>query len=76
MYDKSYKGFKEKDAVQNAWDGVVKVITFIFILTLLFHFLKLTYLFGITLVPGVPILYPQYHLILSIADFHTRETGN
>ena len=42
LYDKSYKGFKEKDAVKNSWDGVVTV------LTLLFRFLKLSYLFGLT----------------------------
>ena len=34
------------------------------------------FIWYIPLVPGVPILYPQYHLILCIADFHTRETGN
>ena len=47
------KSHKEKDAVKNAWDGVITVLEFIptgnyFILTLLFHVLKLSYLFGLT----------------------------
>ena len=29
LYDKSHKGFKEKDAVKNAWDGVVTALKFI-----------------------------------------------
>ena len=36
LYDKSHKGFKEKDAVKNAW-----------VLALSFHFLKLSYSFGL-----------------------------
>ena len=47
------KSHKEKDAVKNARDGVITVLEFIptgnyFILTLLFHVLKLSYLFGLT----------------------------
>ena len=47
------KSHKEKDAVKNAWGGVITVLEFIptgnyFILTLLFHVLKLSYLFGLT----------------------------
>ena len=72
LYDKFRKGLKEKDAVKNAWHGVVKVLDFIltgnyfnfnsFILlfeTMLFIWLN-------PLVPGIPNLDPQYHLILSI----------
>ena len=29
LYDKFHKGFKEKDAVKNAWDGVVTALEFI-----------------------------------------------
>ena len=29
LYDKSRKRFKEKDAVKNAWDGVVTALEFI-----------------------------------------------
>ena len=29
LYDKSHKGFKEGDAVKNAWDGVIKALEFI-----------------------------------------------
>ena len=29
LYDKFCKGLKEKDAVKNAWHGVVKVLDFI-----------------------------------------------
>ena len=63
--DKFRKGFKEKDAVKNACDGVVKVLEFIqtgnyfhfnsfisFFETILFIWLN-------PLVPGAPNLYPQ-----------------
>ena len=36
LYGKSHEGFKEKAAVKNAW-----------VLTLLFHFFKLSYSFGL-----------------------------
>ena len=29
LYDKSHEGFKEKDAVKNAWDGVAEALEFI-----------------------------------------------
>ena len=29
LCDKSRKGFKEKDAMKNAWDGVVRALEFI-----------------------------------------------
>ena len=51
LYDKSCKSFKEKDTVKNAWDGVTAALEFnltvIFILSLLLHFLKLSYSFGL-----------------------------
>ena len=53
LWGKSYKRFKEKDTVKNAWDAVVTPLKFIptviiFILTLLFYFLKLSYSFELT----------------------------
>ena len=52
VWHKSHKGFKEKDSVKNALDGVVKrwnlfEPVLIFILTLLIHFLKPSYSFGL-----------------------------
>ena len=51
LYDKSRKSFKEKDTVKNAWDEVTTALEFnltvIFILSLLLHFLKLSYSFGL-----------------------------
>ena len=29
LYDKSHKGFKEKDAMKNAWDAVVTALEYI-----------------------------------------------
>ena len=53
LYDKFLKGFEEKDAVKNAWDGVTTALEFnltvyYFYLNLLLHFLKLSYSFGLT----------------------------
>ena len=52
LYDKSRKSFKEKDTVKNAWDEVTTALEFnltvnYFILSLLLHFLKLSYSFGL-----------------------------
>ena len=71
FYDKSHKGFKEKNAIKNACDGVATAFEFIktpnyfyfnsfipFFETVLFIWLN-------PLVPGVPNLYSQYHLFLS-----------
>ena len=49
LYGKSYKGFKEKDAVKNAW-----------FLTLLNHFLKTILIIWLnSLVAGVPNFIPS-----------------
>ena len=75
LYCKSHKGFKEKDALKNAWDGVVTVWEFIqtgnyfyFNFFILFFetilFIRLN-----SLVAGIPSLYPQYHLILAFTMF-------
>ena len=37
---KSHEGFKEKDAMKNAWDGVATALEFIL---KLFHFFSLTH---------------------------------
>ena len=63
-YDRSHKGFKEKDAVKNAWDGVATALKFIQTANYLhfnsvisfFETIILTWLNS--LVSGVPNLYP------------------
>ena len=71
----SHKGFKAKDAVKNAWDesqrcwNFSKLVIFISMLLFLFFFLIILFIWLNPLVPGVPDLYPQYHLIKSIKVF-------
>ena len=66
LYDKSRKGFKEKDAVKYAWDGVTMALEFN-LTVYYFSFNSFTSFFEIVLfiwlnplVPGVSNLYPQY----------------
>ena len=72
LYDKSHKGFKEKDAVKYAWDGVVTALEFIptgnyfYFNSSISFFETVLFIWPNPLVSGVPNLYPQYHLILSI----------
>ena len=49
LYDKSRHGFKEKDALKKAWDGVTTAIEFNLAVYFYFlYFLKLSYSFGLT----------------------------
>ena len=49
LYDKSRHGFKEKDALKKAWDGVTTAIEFNLAVSFYFlYFLKLSYSFGLT----------------------------
>ena len=72
LYGKSHKGFKEKDAMENAWDAVVTALEFIpagnyfYFNSSISFFETIIFIWLNPLVPGVPNLYPQYHLILSI----------
>ena len=70
LYDKSHKGFKEKDAAKNTWDEVAKAFEFIqtgnyFYLNSFISFETVFFIWLNPLVPGIINLYPQYHLILS-----------
>ena len=71
LYDKSHKEFKEKEA-KNAWDGVVTALEFIptgnyfYFISSNSFFESILFIWLNSLVPGVPNLYPQYQLILSI----------
>ena len=66
LYEKSRKGFKEKDAEKNAWDGVATVLEFN-LTTNCFYLNSFTSFFEILLfiwlnplVPGVSNLFYQY----------------
>ena len=49
LYDKSRHGFKEKDALKKAWDGVTTAIEFNLAVYFYFlYFLTLSYSFGLT----------------------------
>ena len=50
LYDKSRNGFKEKDALKKAWDGVTTAIEFNLAVYYFYflYFLKLSYSFGLT----------------------------
>ena len=43
LYGKPHKGFKEKDAMKNAWDGVAFILRFILLLEFI---LKFSHSFG------------------------------
>ena len=68
FYDKSHNGFKVKDAVKNAWDGVVTALEFMptgnyfYFNSSVSFFILLIWLNQ--LVPGVPNVHPPYHLLL------------
>ena len=72
LYGKSHKGFKENDAMKNAWDAVVTTLEFIpignyfYFNSSILIFETILFISLSLLVPGVPNLYPQYNLILSI----------
>ena len=70
-HDKSRKRFKEKDALKNAWDGFATALEFIqtgnyfYFNSFISFFETVLFIWINPSVPGVPNLYPQYHLILS-----------
>ena len=66
LYDKSYKSFKEKDTVKNAWDGVTAALGFNLTVNY-FYFVSFTSFFEIVLfiwlkllVSRIPNLYLQH----------------
>ena len=66
---KSHKGFREKDAVENACDGVAMVLKFIktgnyfYFKSFISLFETVLFIWFNPLGPGVINLYPQYNLI-------------
>ena len=64
LYDKSHKGFQEKDAVKNAWDGVAMVLEFIqtgnyfYVNPFISVFETILFIWLSLLVSGVSNLYP------------------
>ena len=66
LCDKSHKRFKEKDAMKNASDGVATALEFIKTRNSLISFFETVLFIWLNpLVPGVPNLYSQYHLMPS-----------
>ena len=75
LYYKFHKGFKEKDAFKNVWDGVATVLESIQTVYFNFNsfiafFETILFIWFNPLVPRVPSLYPQYHLILYFTVFY------
>ena len=69
------EGFKEKDAAKNAWDGVATALEFIqtgnyfYFNPFILFFETIVLIWLNPLVPGVPNLYPQYHLKFCLSLF-------
>ena len=75
LYYQFHKGFKEKDAFKNVRDGVATVLesiqtVYFYFNSFISFFETILFIWFNPLVPRVPSLYPQYHLILYFTVFY------